>query len=426
MTAPRQPPVIPFAMKQGWQSVRLEPWMLRRAALFLAILMSGGNLLIPRLPMLGLLLVLCLGATSWRLPLRRRLWPAVALLVAVLLLTMVRPGPLDALSLLTRYANFGAALMLLNVYVGAAPGTLQRDLLAILWPLALQAIATVVLAHTVGSLFLPVAYKEAIYQSFLFVFNYHVTVEIDGGLVRPDGFFYEPGVFQAYLNLYLYLALFVARNRSRSCVATLAVLSTQSTTGLAICLVLLGTAFLQHTRTGSPRRKALVLLIAALLTPPLLYVANENVQEKLYGEFKGSSWAREYDLFTGLNILLEHPLLGIGFDVDRYTAAAAQLGYDDTLLNPDSLEDRTTSNGLLQMFTSLGLPMGLVFCAGVLRQRLFRHRWLIALWFTLSMGGEALVFTPFFMLIVFSAFTALPQRRAQRQPRLAPLGPAAP
>ena len=56
----------------------------------------------------------------------------------------------------------------------------------------------------------------------------------------------------------------------------------------------------------------------------------------------------------------------------------------------------------------------MVFAWGLARQRVFRHRVLIGLWLVLSLFGEALLFTPFFLMIVFSAFLVLPAARQAR------------
>ncbi len=404
---------------------RVQPVVLRRLALFLSMLLSGGILLVPRVPVLVLVLALCLLVNGFRLPLRRALWPLYVLLSVVLVATLIRPGSADLIALVIRFANFAAALMLLNVYLLAPPGSLLRDLQVLLWPMALQALATVALAHTADFLFVPLNFSDTKYRTLLLLFTYHVTVEDAGGLIRPDGFFFEPGVFQIYLNLYLYLALFAAHNFRRAAVGALAVLATQSTTGILICIVLVGVALVTHGRSGGARRKGLLLLAALLIAPPLLYLGYDNVQTKLFGQFQGSSWAREYDLFTGLNILMDKPLLGIGFGAGPYLAAAQTLGFEETLLNPEGLAERTTSNGLLQLFASLGVPLGSLFLIGVLRQRCFKHRALIALWFTLSMFGEALIFTPFFLLLPFSAFVWVRSSRRRGLPA-APTRPVAP
>ena len=87
-----------------------------------------------------------------------------------------------------------------------------------------------------------------VYQTLLGVFNYHVIVDDLTSIIRPDGFFFEPGVYQIYLNLYLYLALFVFRRPLQALLAAAAVLSTQSTTGMAIMLVLLAGGLLVQDR----------------------------------------------------------------------------------------------------------------------------------------------------------------------------------
>ena len=388
------------------------PVALRRAALLLAMLISGGLMLFPREPILLLIILLCLMITGGRLPSRRRVWPVLALLAATLVVTLVRPGPVSIASMASRFTNYLAALLMLQVYLRSPAGSLARDLRALLQPMALQAIATVLLAHTVGVLFMPLAIGEQHYLTLLGLFNYHVTVEGLGGVIRPDGFFFEPGVFQIYLNLYLYLVLFVFRQPVQAALAVLAVLSTQSTTGLLICLMLLGTAFVQHLAGVAPRRKVVAAALAIVLAPPMLYLGYDNITDKLFGVSQGSSWAREYDLITGLNIVADNPWLGIGFDVNRYLVASGKLGFEDSQLSASLLQERPTSNGLVQLFYSLGIPLALPFVFGMFRQKLFRHRQLIGLWLALSMFGEALLFTPFFLFIVLSAFVVLPAARA--------------
>lgn len=408
------------AMSQPSPHAYRRPVALRRLALLVAMLVSGGLMVFPREPLLLLIIVLCLVITGGRLPTARRVWPLLALLAAVLVVTLVRPGPVSPGSLVSRYANYLAALLLLLVYLRAPAESLVRDLRALLQPMAWQALATVLLSHTVSGLFLPVTIGEQQYLSLLGLFNYHTLVEGLTPVNRPDGFFFEPGVFQIYLNLYAYLALFVFRQPLQVVLAVAAVLCTQSTTGLVICLILLATAFVQHLARGTQRRKVVAAALALVLAPPLLYLGYDNITEKLFGSAQGSSWAREYDLFTGLNIIAENPWLGIGFEVDRYLAASGRLGFEDTLLKSSQLDERPTSNGLVQLFYSLGLPLGAVFVWGMFRQRFFRHRVLIALWLLLSLFGEALLFTPFFLMFVFSAFLVLPAARRAHIPMVAP------
>lgn len=388
----------------SWRTWRIQPWMMRRLALLLAMLISGGMPVFPREPLLLLLIVLCLGLSGMRLPTHRSLWPLGVLLAAILVATLVRPGPVSLPSLLSRYTIYLAAALLVQVYLLADSGALQRDLKALLLPMAMQALLTVLLAHTLGGLFVPMAAGAQEYMTLLGIFNFHVLIEELGGLIRPDGFFFEPGVFQIYLNLYLYLELFYFRRPACIALAVLAVLCTQSTTGMVICVMLLATFLLDYLDRHGPQHRRSALLLALLLAPPLLYLGYENITDKLFGVAQGSSWARQYDLFTGVSIFLENPLLGIGFDVDRYLAESARLGYDGTLLTLDQLEDRPTSNGIIQLLYVFGAPLAIPFFYALFRQKLFPHRKLIGCWLLLSLFGEALLFTPFFLFVVFSAF----------------------
>lgn len=380
----------------------------RRVALFLSMLISGGWLLFPREPILLIIIVLCVAATGARLPMGRHMGLVVIWLSAVLIVTLIRPGEFSFASIVSRNANFAAALLLLNAYLHAPGDAFVRDLQLILRPMAYQAIATVLLAYSLGSLFVTISTVDWDTATVLYIFNYHTTYEDAGRFVRPDGFFFEPGVFQIYLNLYLYLALFLFRNPRQVGVATLAVISTQSTTGIVICVILLTAALGKYLMSGDGRYKFTLLLIAIAAAPPIVYLAYDNISEKVSGRFEGSTLAREYDFYTGLNIIANNPLLGIGFEVKRYFEESDKLGYDYSGLARVDLDERPTSNSLIHLFYCLGIPLAIPFLLGFFRQTVFPHRMLIGIWLVLSLYGEGVLFTPFFMTIVFSGFIRKP------------------
>ena len=180
-------------------------------------------------------------------------------------------------------------------------------------------------------------------------------------------------------------------------------------------MFILGAAVVSYLRLGNLKRRLLPIALVMLIAPPITYLAYDNINDKLFGESKGSSIAREYDFFTGVNIVAENPLLGIGFDHARYLAESGRIGFADTALREDNTEDRATSNGLLYLTYSLGIPLALLFVYGMFRQTLLPNRWVIGVWLLLSLFGEAIIFTPFILLIILSAF--VPHRR----PKLIPL-----
>jgi hypothetical protein len=387
--------------------------LVRRIILLFAMLMSGGSLLLPRLPVLALIVLLCLVARAWRIDLKRELLPCIVLLVAIFILTLLRPEGAGLESTAVRFANFIAGLLMLDLYLRASGDALQRDLYAILKLMVWQALLTVVLGETLNWLFIEVDVSETIYHTLLGLFTYHVTLEDGGGLIRPDGFFYEPGVFQIYLNLFLFLALYVFRNRLWSFLGLAAVFSTQSTTGVVIAVILLGTFFVtRYITRGTLAARIFKAAAAIMLTVPLLYLASGNIREKVTGESQGSFLARQYDLLTGVNVLVENPWLGIGFEYDQYHRAASRLGYGDSPLPERMTEERSNSNGMVFLLYSIGVPLALPFLIGMFRQCFFPHRALMGMLLLLGLMGESLVFTPFFLMIIFGGLL-LPGRRPQ-------------
>jgi len=385
----------------------------RQFTLFLAILISGGLLIFPRLPIMLLILGLCPFLRGFKLELRRELVPVLVLVGAMAIVTLLRPGEIDFESLSIRLANFFTGFALITLYLALGTDSLARDLYRILGWMAIQALATVAAALVAPFLFMSLEIQETTYRTALLVLNYHVMVEDVGLLARPDGFFYEPGVFQIYLNLYLYLALFVFRNMRRSLLALAAVLSTQSTTGLLIALLLMGGYALGELQRVAPRRKVLIVIAAVIVAAPIALFAYQNAMQKLFGDLRGSSWARTYDLITGLNVLAAHPWVGIGFNHEHYKEVAATLGYADTQLSQEQTVDRSNSNGVVFLLYSIGIPLSLPFFIGMFRQRFFRHRLLIGLLLLLSFLSESIILTPFFLMLIFSGLSL-------RQPRMVP------
>jgi hypothetical protein len=396
--------------------IRKSDWI-RRSVLLLTMLISGGNLIFPRVPMLIAVIVLCLVYRRWVIGTRRSMLPVLLLLAVILLVTILRPSGADPQTTLIRYANFIAGLMLLDLYLAAGLALLLKDLQVIVRFMVWQALLTVPLAELFNPLFIPFPVEETPYNTFLGIFNYHVMLEQSNALIRPDGFFYEPGVLQIYLNLFLYVSLFAFGRRLEALLAALAVLLTQSTTGVLIaCILLAWFGVTRYINRGSIALRVIKTLVGAVLIGAVVVVAAENFQQKLTGESQGSFLAREYDLVTGFNIIAVHPWLGIGFDYDQYLRTSAALGYSDVDLPERITSDRTNSNGIIQLLYSLGIPLSMPFLVGLFRQRFFPDRMLMGVVLFLAALGEALIFTPFFLMIIFSGL--LLAEKADRRLRL--------
>jgi hypothetical protein len=292
--------------------------------------------------------------------------------------------------------------------------------------MSVQAVLTPIAAILLSNYFIGLVLGESVYRTFFLLFTYHDMTATAAWYKRPDGLFFEPGVFQLYLNIYVAISLFVLRLRWRDvALGAAAVVATLSTTGAVILVLQLAFAYFWRikNRETAHRHMLMLLLAPLLLLPPTLY-AIDNVNDKLTGEGRGSAWARQYDLVTGMAVAAEYPLTGIGFDYDRYYEMASRVGYKESNLSVDNITERSNSNGIATLFYSVGFPLGLVFMLGLFRQRFVRPRSVMALILLLSLSTEALFFTPFVLMIVFSGLLIKRGRKAtpgvvQRRPRYA-------
>lgn len=395
----------------------LSPGMvqqLRRLAIFLAMLMSGGSLIFPRVPLLIAILGLCFLIKGPTFGVRRELGFVAVVLIGVFIVAVAGADGFNAMAVVTRFANFIAGIALLSLYLDQPSDTLARDVQPIFRWMGLQIIGTVLLAALVPQVFTTISIEDANYQTFLYIFTYHNLLETTSLLVRPDGFFFEPGVFQIYMNIYLFIALFMFRSRYDIPLALIGLALLQSTTGILITCLLLAAAYARRFGEAQHAEKFLVMLAAPFLAIPLIFFAAQNVNDKFNGEMRGSSWAREYDLRTGLNIIAAHPLVGVGFDNERYKREAARLGYDQGELDFRSTVDRSSSNGLVSLVASIGIPMSIPFLIALFRQRFFGQRLLFGGILVLSFLSEAIMLTPFFLMLMFSAMLAVKRRAPNR------------
>lgn len=375
--------------------------ILRRIMLFLAILISGGNMIIPRLPVLLLIFIIYFVYVEGRISISRKMLPLVACLCGIALISILNPYGADIHSFSIRYANFLVAFLILDVYLKSNPGLLKLDLYALLKFFPHQAILTVLFGTFLEFLFVQINSQYGTFYTFIGLFNYHTISGVTH--IRPNGFFFEPGVFHIYINIYLLLALLVFKQKKPAFLAVVAVFFVQSTTGLIVLILILGYYFLQHYVTkGSFGNRIVKYLLSIFLLMTLLGAGWNNIEDKLYGESRGSFIARQYDTLTGVNIVISNPIFGIGFNYDSYYKAARTLGYQDTEMTEEGVKKRNNSNGIVMMFYNIGIPVGLLFLFGLYRQQLIDSPLLFCCIIFISLLTEALIFTPFFLIIIFS------------------------
>lgn len=391
--------------------------LVRRMVLFLAMLLSGGNLILPRLPLLFLMILgILLVANPVKLlrPELGRIW---ALLFVILVVSLIGAEAVDLPATAVRYANFLGALLLVVVYLDLPRSTLVRDALPIFLFFAFQSIATPLLARAFPSLFFSFSVDETTYFTFGFLLFFHETIKNSGfmGFVRSNGFFFEPGVFQIYLNLFLYAAFFHFKNLKYAAIALLGVLATQSTTGLTISCGICGLAGFSYFRRLDVSTSFVGAIFLPITILPILWFTYQNIIDKLFGDLAGSASARQFDLLTGFRIIGEHPLFGIGFSQARFREEFSTFGRQVGTIMGDASLERSLTNGLVYLAVLLGIPIMIVFVYALLRQRLFGNALVGGGIIVISMLTESLILTPFFCLLAFSGLI-VPVRAAVSPP----------
>jgi len=375
---------------------------LRRAALFVAILLSGGNEIFPRVPLAIALIMLCVAIQGIRILTRREFAFCLVLLITILAVAIFQGDQILSTAILVRFTNFLLALMVLSLYLDIGRDVFIDDIFPILKLMCYQAIATTVLGTLVPGLFFPLYVKESTYNTLGLIFTFHAGAEGAGAIARADGFFFEPGVFQLYLNIFVIISAFIRKNVKNLALGVAAVIATQSTTGLSITGILLIVFLFRRVKEMPTYFNVMTSVFSPILIIPFAFLLSSNVEDKFFGVARGSSWAREYDLYTGLAVARENPWFGIGFDYKRYFEESYFLGYKGTLLDDNSIIDRPNSNGIVIALYTLGIPLALIFFIGLYRQLLIEERALMFLTMFLSFSTEAMLFTPFALMFVFS------------------------
>lgn len=232
------------------------------------------------------------------------------------------------------------------------------------------------------------SYSE--YSPFFYEAGMYSTSVLGLSFTRLAGPFWEPGVFQIYLNFALYRLLFFENKRKRFLVLILVCIAlTMSTTGYLLAAILILLYAIRKIDSEKGRFLSLVPVTMAILL----------IAFQLIGSKAGSANSVSYDLRisdiqVGLNLLAQNPLLGTGYMNEIQFLATQGL-------------NRGSSNGLITWFYSMGV-MGLIFAVAPFLINGARLRTSDAripyvafvIFFILSNMTEPVYMTPFISLLL--------------------------
>lgn len=260
--------------------------------------------------------------------------------------------------------------------------------------------------------------NEYIADSFYYLFFYDAEkykASLFGiDFIRNQGWFWEPGILQIFLNILLFIEGFVVkRNKWTILLLILAIITTYSTTGILIMLILLVFIFWSYIR-----KNPLTIILAVTLLSPLYYVAETNIVNKTTGERSSSFQKRYLDLVQPLAIARDYPITGVGLDRDYFQKLRFRFQMEENFLNiiqtftgferiAESTE-KGSSNSLTYLIAAMGFPISffLFFC--LLKQQLVtKRKELFMLIIIISIFSEPLLLRPFFLIFIVSGMTSI-------------------
>lgn len=232
---------------------------------------------------------------------------------------------------------------------------------------------------------------------------------------RINGIFWEPGVFQIYINLALIFQLFFMKkiSRRKTVILLLGLFFTFSTTGIIVIAWLAIIYLISDKKRLTKLKKNLLPVTAGIAIVGILLFAFDSehmLWNMFFEKFKtmnttnGTAMVRKAGIITNIEIALANPIHGIGIQNMKQeflirTAASPYLAF----------WTHQNTNTLLAQYSTHGILFGLLFTLGTYRFcKLFSNRRIIyvAIFIAIAMlyMGENLQYSTLPFIIVFFGF----------------------
>ncbi|WP_374264528.1 hypothetical protein [Zoogloea sp.] len=263
--------------------------------------------------------------------------------------------------------------------------------------------------------------KPYTYYAHTLFYTIHQFRDVSKGVPRNAGFCWEPGVFSCFIVMAIYFQLVcdsykVDRSKLRYLVFFIALLTTQSTTGLTGALVVFVGYLLNLRRESRGKYMIFALLIAlplAVVLPEQLDKIEEQLSEDLAEQvlmIDASEHEKGLGRFQSIYILaidfLDNPILGVG--ANRESTWVSRMGID---ANPTSgIGNMVATYGMFLM-----LPFLLVLAASskAVAARAGGRAGFVLFVVMIVLGFSfSVIETPIFLSIVFWGYFCRCQSRA--------------
>jgi hypothetical protein len=259
-----------------------------------------------------------------------------------------------------------------------------------------------------------VSFTAGHYESdtFFHIFHYNPSHQIDllgFKFYRNQGLFWEPGVFQVFLNIFFFLEAFIMkRSKLLLYLVSFVILTTYSTTGFFILFIQLLVLFFQNSNN-----RVYLIPTVLIVMLPLYMLFKVNIEEKIYGDYEMSFQIRLFDFIQPVGIALENPLTGIGLDRDKFVEYRYSYflpinsinkiqEFSGIMMKQQGTEEGST-NSLMFLLAGAGIPTTVFFIYMLSRQQIVRsNRRLFVFIIIISIMSSPLLFRTFFFMFIVS------------------------
>jgi hypothetical protein len=219
---------------------------------------------------------------------------------------------------------------------------------------------------------------------------------------RLQGIFWEPGILQLYMNLLLFISLFVNKNSVIASLAILVVFATWSTTGYILMSFIIG--YWVYERRNNLKYVAL----SFLALPAVLYLAYFNLMDKVFGEKAGSTYARTLDAFAAMEIIKSHPIIGLPLDYSYMKSALSDFSLMISMEGYSDVKEAAVTNSIAAYSAFFGIPITLLILFLLYHQSMFiKHKLIIFIIMLTSLLTEPLGFFTFALMLIYSGYVKI-------------------
>lgn len=293
------------------------------------------------------------------------------------------------------------AYLVLSVFAGKSEDV-RLHFVACLKIIAILATINVILYIVVPFLYSPIVIDDG-YQTktILYIFNYLSYSQLFGLIIyRNQGVFWEPGVLQIPMNILVYNELVVEKKSvKRALIPIFVIITTLSTTGYFLLALIFVFRFMILSKGRISFKQIASLSLLVLLFVPLL---RENSHNKLQGEGVASTAYRLQDIALALSFAQEYPLIGIGFDSQKYQRISRGMSLQ-TYEGVDVSSERGNSNTISEVLVFFGIPLLIFFLIALYKQKIFPNKKMTFVVLVISLATEPLFVTTIIFLILLSA-----------------------